>query len=275
MKFAHRDLQKIATQLKIDVLSMITKAGTGHPAGSLGMTDVFVALYFGLLKQRPQQADWSDRDYVLLSNGHICPIWYATLAYAGYFPKEKLLSLRQINSPLQGHPHIHELPGIENTAGPLGQGISQACGLALGLKMDQKPNKVYCLMSDGEQQEGQVWEAYMLAAKYKLNNLITLIDRNHIQISGKTEQVMPLQNLKQKIASFGWQVMEIDGHNFGAIEKAVKKAWKSKHQPTAIICRTIPGKGVSFMENQAQWHGKAPSHDQLAQAIKELEAHVK
>lgn len=275
MKFSSRDLQKIATQIRIDVLTMIAKAGTGHPAGSLGMADVFVSLYFNLLHHKPQQPNWPERDFVILSNGHICPVWYATLAYAGYFPKEKLLSLRQLGSQLQGHPHIHEPAGVENTSGPLGQGISQACGLALGLKMDKKTNKVYCLMSDGEQQEGQVWEAYLFAAKYKLGNLTVFIDRNHIQISGKTEQVMPIANLKQKIRSFGWAVEEINGHSYKMIEKATKKAWKNRSKPTAIICNTIPGKGVSFMENKSEWHGKAPKQEELAKAIKELDKDAK
>lgn len=263
------NLAKTAQQIRIDVIKMITQAGSGHPGGSLGMADIFTVLYFKILQHRPSEPTWENRDYLLLSNGHICPVLYATLAKVGYFRPEKLNSLRKINSELQGHPKIQPTLGIEISSGPLGQGISQACGLALALKKDNKPNHIYCLMSDGEQQEGQVWEAYMLAAKNKLNNITVIIDRNHIQIGGNTEEIMPLENLKQKIEAFGWAVLEINGHNFSEIINALTKA-KNDDRPTAIIANTVLGKGVSFMENNYKWHGKAPSQEEAVQAIQEL-----
>lgn len=262
-------LQQVAQELRLAVIKMIAQAGSGHPAGSLGMADVFAALYFAVLDHKPEEPDWPRRDYLILSNGHICPILYASLAKAGYFSKESLTDLRQIDSPLQGHPHLRSLPGVETTSGPLGQGLSQACGLALSLKINQQPNHVYCLMSDGEQQEGQTWEAYLFANKYQLDNLTCIIDRNQIQIEGKTEQVMPLGELKSKISSFGLKTYEIDGHHFKQILTNLNKA-KSDGQPSAIIAHTVPGKGVSFMENKSQWHGKAPTQNQAEQAIEEL-----
>jgi len=264
-----RKLEKISRQLRINVVEMISEAGSGHPAGSLGMADIFTALYFEVMKHQPLKPKWLNRDYLLLSNGHICPILYASLAQAGYFKKTELKTLRLLNSRLQGHPHFDSLPGIENTSGPLGQGLSQACGLALALKMDQKINRVYCLMSDGEQQEGQTWEAYQLGAKYCLNNITAIIDRNFIQIDGNTEQIMPLENLAEKIKSFGWKVYKIDGHNFKQILKSLKAA-QNDGRPSVIIANTIPGKGVNFMENKSEWHGKAPSEKQAQQAIVEL-----
>ena len=264
-----RKLKKISRQLRINVIEMISEAGSGHPAGSLGMADIFTALYFEVMKHQPLKPKWLNRDYLLLSNGHICPILYASLAQAGYFKKTELRTLRLLNSRLQGHPHFDNLPGIENTSGPLGQGLSQACGLALALKMDQKTNRVYCLMSDGEQQEGQTWEAYQLGAKYCLNNITAIIDRNFIQIGGNTEQIMPLENLVEKIKSFGWKVYKIDGHDFKQILKSLRAA-QNDGRPSVIIANTIPGKGVSFMENKSEWHGKAPSEKQAQQAIVEL-----
>jgi len=266
-----RKLKKISRQLRINVIEMISEAGSGHPAGSLGMADIFTALYFEVMKHQPLKPKWLNRDYLLLSNGHICPILYASLAQAGYFKKTELRTLRLLNSRLQGHPHFDNLPGIENTSGPLGQGLSQACGLALALKMDQKTNRVYCLMSDGEQQEGQTWEAYQLGAKYCLNNITAIIDRNFIQIGGNTEQIMPLEDLAEKIKSFGWKVYKIDGHDFKQILKSLRAA-QNDGRPSVIIANTIPGKGVNFMENKSEWHGKALSEKQAQQAIAELEA---
>ncbi len=263
-------LKKIAQQLRIDLVQMIAQAGSGHPAGSLGMTDIFTALYFQHLNHKPKQPDWAERDRVILSNGHICPILYASLARAGYFMLKKLDQLREINYELQGHPHYNLQLGIENTSGPLGQGLSQACGMALGLRMEQNPAHIFCLMSDGEQQEGQTWEAYMLGAKENLSNLTAIIDRNQIQIEGPTEQIMPLKDLKKKIQSFGWEVIEIDGHHFRHILNSLQKARKD-NKPTAIIAHTIPGKGVSFMENNHQWHGQAPDKKHMQQALKELQ----
>ena len=262
-------LTKTAQQVRVKTIKILTEAGSGHPGGSLGMADIFTALYFKLLNHSPDNPEWEDRDYLLLSNGHICPVLYATLAQAGYFPQEKLQTLRKINSDLQGNPKLQPRLGIEISSGPLGQGLSQACGLALAFKKDNKPNHIFCLLSDGEQQEGQTWEAYMLASKYQLNNITAIIDRNHIQIGGDTEQVMPLENLKDKIEAFGWSVLEINGHDFSEIVMAVNKA-KDDKLPFAIIANTVLGKGVSFMENNAQWHGKAPNKEQANQAIKEL-----
>lgn len=262
-------LTKTAQQVRVKTIKILTEAGSGHPGGSLGMADIFTALYFKLLNHSPDNPEWKDRDYLLLSNGHICPVLYATLAQAGYFPQKKLQTLRKINSDLQGHPKLQPRLGIEISSGPLGQGLSQACGLALAFKKDNKPNHIFCLLSDGEQQEGQTWEAYMLASKYQLNNITAIIDRNHIQIGGDTEQVMPLENLKNKIEAFGWSVLEINGHDFSEIVMAVNKA-KDDKLPFAIIANTVLGKGVSFMENNAQWHGKAPNKEQANQAIKEL-----
>ncbi len=262
-------LTNTAQVVRIKIIEMLARAGSGHPAGALGMTDIFTALYFKLLKHRPDQPDWDQRDYLLLSNGHICPVLYVCLAVAGYFPVEKLTQLRQIDSPLQGHPKLSSLPGVEITSGSLGQGLSQACGLALALKHDQKNNHIYCLMSDGEQQEGQTWEAYMLAAKYQLINLTAIIDRNMIQIGGRTEQIMPLENLVAKLKSFGWQTLAIDGHNLNNIAAAVSEA-KSDNAPTAIIANTIPGKGADLMEHDHRWHGKAPTLEQAQQIIRNL-----
>lgn len=265
-----RDLTQTANQIRQDIIEMLLAAGSGHSGGSLGMADVFTALYFKLLKHNPKDPDWSDRDRVILSNGHICPVWYAALAEAGYFPKAELGTLRKINTRLQGHPHYKSAPGVENTAGPLGQGISQACGLALGLKMDKNPGYVICLTSDGEYQEGQTWESYLFAAKYALSNLIVFVDRNGIQIDGRTEDIMPLASLNAKLSAFNWHVQEIDGHDFTAIETAYQTALDEATKPSVIICNTIPGKGVSFMENDYRWHGKAPDKNQAAQALAEL-----
>jgi len=263
-------VRKIAAQIRQQIIEMIYSAQSGHPAGSLGMTDVFTVLYFGqILKFKPQEPFWEERDYLILSNGHICPVLYACLAKAGFFAETELKTFRQFNSRLQGHPHLGSPPGVENTAGPLGQGLSQAVGVALGLKMEQKTNHVFCVTSDGEHQEGQTWESYMLAAKYKLNNLTVLIDRNQIQIGGPTEEIMPIEPLKYKLASFGFDVAELDGHNFEQLVANLKQT-KKQLAPTAIICHTIPGKGVSFMENNFDWHGKAPNQNEFEQAMKEL-----
>ena len=272
-KVNFKQLKKIATEIRIDVIEMIARAGSGHPAGALGMTDVFTALYFNLVNHKPKSPTWADRDYVLLSNGHICPVLYATLAKSGYFSANILKTLRRINSPLQGHPLLNSAPGIEISSGPLGQGLSQACGLAIALKSDKKKGHIYCLLSDGEQQEGQTWEAYMLAAKYHLSNLTAIIDRNMIQIGGNTEEIMPLENLVKKIEAFGWKTYEMDGHNFKKIIRTVKQAKQDK-QPSAIIAHTVPGKGVSFMEGNSSWHGKAPTQEQAKQAISELKRNL-
>lgn len=266
-------LTAVSKNIRKNILMMIHHAGSGHPGGSLGMTDIFNYLYFSHLKHDPKNPEWDERDRLILSNGHICPVWYATLAETGYFPLEELGTLRQLNSRLQGHPHLNldnKLPGVENTSGPLGQGISQSVGLAIAFKMDKKENQVYCMSSDGEQQEGQTWESYLLAAKYKLDNLTIIIDRNQIQISGNTKETMPLEPLLEKIESFGWNVIEIDGHDFSEISNGLKESKIMKNHPTAIIAHTIPGKGVDFMENKYEWHGKAPNDRELEKALAQL-----
>src|SRR3990167_3383139 len=238
-------LEKTANAIRADIIKMLVEAGSGHSAGPLGMADVFTSLYFAVLNHNPQKPNWEERDRVVLSNGHIAPVWYVTLAHAGYFHREEIYTLRKINSRLQGHPHVGTTPGVENTGGPLGQGLSQAIGMALASRMDKKRYWTYCLMSDGEHDEGQIWEAVLFAGKEKLGNLTGIIDRNNIQIDGFTEDVMPLEPLKDKYEAFGWHVLEVDGH-------------------------TIPGKGVDFMEKDWAWHGKPPKPDEAKIALKEL-----
>lgn len=265
-----QELEAKALEIRESIVEMLLAAGSGHSAGPLGMADVFTALYFHVLKHNPQHPEWKDRDRVLLSNGHICPVWYAALAHAGYFPVSELKTLRKINTRLQGHPHYKSLPGIENTSGPLAQGLSQAVGMALGLRMDRNPAKVFCLMSDGEQQEGQNWEAYMYAGAHRVSNLTVLIDRNNIQIDGYTEDILPLQPFASKLEAFRWQVLRIDGHNIEAVIDACDQAAATQEQPTAIICNTIPGKGVDFMENDFTWHGKPPNQQDAKEALNKL-----
>lgn len=264
------ELELKAIEIRKSIISMLLQAGSGHSAGALGMADVFTALYFNVLKHNPTNPSWEDRDRVLLSNGHICPVWYATLAHAGYFPLSELGTLRKLNSRLQGHPLLNSAPGIENTGGPLGQGLSQAIGLALALKADQNRSRVYCLLSDGEHQEGQTWEAYLFAGARRVTNLTVLIDRNNIQIEGYTEDVLPLQPFAAKIEAMRFNVIKVDGHNIEAIIDACNQAKSVSEQPTAIICNTIPGKGVEFMEGDYRWHGKTPSLAQSKEAIKDL-----
>ncbi len=260
-------LKKIAKQLRINVIKMLAKAGSGHPAGSLGMADIFSVLYFDVMKYDPSNPKWIKRDYLVLSNGHINPILYAVMSEAGFFPEKELMTLRKLNSRLQGHPHRESLPGLETSSGPLGSGISQAAGMALGLKLDKKKNKVFCIISDGEQDEGNTWEGVMFAAKYNLNNLICVMDKNNIQLSGNTKEIMPLGNLEKKYKAFGWNTKTINGNNISQIRTALKT--KSK-KPLMIIANTIPGKGVSFMENKWKWHGKAPNIKEAEIAIEEL-----
>lgn len=265
-----KQLEEKANIIRRDVIGMLLAAGSGHSAGSLGMADVLTALYFHILRHNPRDPGWPERDRLVLSNGHICPALYATLAHAGYFPIPALSTLRKLGSLLQGHPHRQSLLGIETTSGPLGSGLSQACGMALAGKTDKSSWRVICLLSDGEHDEGNLWEAVMLAAKYKLDKLTALVDRNHIQIDGMTENVMPLEPLKEKYLAFGWRVLEIDGHSFGEIAEAFGKSGRTLGKPTAIIARTIPGKGVDFMENDFRWHGKAPNGEEARQALRKL-----
>lgn len=262
----------MANTIRQDIIKMLVEAKSGHPGGSLGLTDVFTALYFKIMNHNPKKPDWEERDRFVLSNGHVCPVLYATLANSGYFPKDELATLRKINSKLQGHPHKGTLPGIENSSGPLGQGISQAVGMAIVSKREQKRWRVYSVLGDGELNEGQVWEAFMLASKYKLDNLVIFIDRNNIQIDGTSDQVMPLEPLADKMASFGFHTIEVDGNDIYAIISAVEKCLSIPSKPHAIIAKTIPGKGVSFMEGKFEWHGKSPNKEQTEQALMQLEA---
>lgn len=251
-------LSLMAAKIREDIIKELVAAGSGHSAGPLGMADVFTALYFHILQHDPKKPNWPERDRLILSNGHICPALYATLARAGYFPLEELKTLRKLDSRLQGHPHRGALPGVETTSGPLGSGLSQAIGFALAAKLDKRKHRVYCLTSDGEHQEGNTWEAIMFAAKNRLSNLTVIIDRNNIQIDGFTENVMPLNSLRAKYESFNWHVLEVDGHNFESIIAAAAEAKAIHEQPTVIIAHTIPGKGVDFMENDYKWHGIPP-----------------
>ncbi|KKQ76972.1 MAG: Transketolase domain protein [Candidatus Daviesbacteria bacterium GW2011_GWF2_38_6] len=273
MSIFDQDIHKLeekAVLIREDIIKMLLEAGSGHSAGPLGMADIFTALYFNVLNHDPTKPDWEDRDRLVLSNGHICPVLYATLAHAGYFPVSELKTLRKLGTRLQGHPHRSTLPGLETTSGPLGSGLSQACGMALAGLMDKKKWWVYCLTSDGEHDAGNTWEAIMWAGKNKLNNLTVIIDRNNIQIDGFTENIMPLEPLKQKYEAFGWHVLEIDGHNFEEIIDSCNKAKTNFNQPVCIIAHTIPGKGVDFMEKDYKWHGIPPDEKQAKQALHEL-----
>jgi transketolase len=265
-----KSLEEIANEIREDLIEMLLASGSGHSAGPLGMADVFTALYFSVLNHNPKKPDWEDRDRLVLSNGHICPILYTTLAHAGYFPKSELKTLRRLGSRLQGHPHRESLPGLEITSGPLGSGLSQAVGMALGLRMDHRDPWVYGLLSDGEQDAGQTWEAVMLAGKSKLHNLTAIMDRNNIQIDGFTETIMPLEPLREKYEAFNWQVIEVDGHNISEVIEACDKAKAIYSKPVMIIAHTIPGKGVSFMERKFEWHGKPPKKEEAERALKEL-----
>ena len=249
---------------------MLVKAGTGHAAASLDLADIFAVLYFEVLKHNPKNPHWPNRDRLCLSCGHAAPILYAALAYSGYFPIAKLNSLRKSGSPMQGHPSLRDLPGVENSAGSLGQGASVAVGRALSAKMNKQAHFVYCVVSDGEHNEGQLWEAVMLAAKYSLDNLIFILDRNNIQIDGFTEDILPLEPLKAKYEAFNWRASEIDGHNIEEIIESINQVKKIKGQPKVIIAHTVPGRGVSFMENDWHWHGQAPNEKQGVAALKEL-----
>ena len=267
-----KDLKLKANKARQLVIETLLEAGSGHSAGPLGMADIFTTMYFHILNQDPKNPDWPDRDRLILSNGHICPIRYVSMAQAGYFPIEELKTLRKINSRLQGHPHRTALPGVETTSGPLGEGLSQAIGIALAAKLDKKNYYTYVLTSDGEHEEGNTWEAAMFAGKMKLTNLIQIIDYNNIQIDGKVEDVMPLEPIKEKYESFNWHVIEIDGNDIKAVVTAIRKAHTIKDKPVFILARTVPGKGVSFMENNYKWHGKPPNKEEAAKALQELKA---
>lgn len=264
------ELERKANEARQLLMKTLLEAGSGHSAGPLGMADIFTAFYFHILNHDSSNPEWEDRDRLILSNGHICPIRYVSMAQAGYFPIEELMTLRKIDSRLQGHPHRTALPGLETTSGPLGEGLSQSIGIALSGKMDNKSYQVYCIASDGEHQEGNTWEAAMLAPKYKLDNLTLIIDRNNIQIDGNTEDVMPLEPLRLKYESFNWNVLEIDGNNIRGFVDAINSAKSVRERPTCIIAHTIPGRGVSFMENDYTWHGKPPNKEEAEKALEEL-----
>lgn len=263
-----------ASDIRLTIIKMLIKAGSGHTAGPLGMADIFTALYFKVLKHDPKKPDWKDRDRVVLSNGHICPVLYATMAHAGYFSVEETLTLRQFGSRLQGHPHREFLPALETSSGPLGSGLSQAVGMTLANRIDEGRSSrkfFYCLISDGEHDCGNIWEAALLAGKEKLGNLIVIIDRNNIQIDGFTEDIMPLNPLDKKWEAFNFHVQEIDGHNMSEIISAIDRAKAVFDQPSIIIARTIPSKGIPEFERKFEWHGKPPtSKDEIETALNAL-----
>ncbi|MBI4155865.1 MAG: transketolase [Candidatus Zambryskibacteria bacterium] len=270
-------LEEKANDIRISIIEMLVTAGSGHSAGPLGMADIFTAFYFHILRHDQKNPEWPERDRLVLSNGHICPVLYATMAHSGYFPVEELLTLRKFKSRLQGHPHRDYLPMLETSSGPLGSGLSQAVGMALADRMDNgvSGNKFfYCMMSDGELDSGQSWEAIMLAGKEKLGKLIAIVDRNNIQIDGYTENIMPLEPLSHKFESFNWHVEEIDGHNFAEIVSAVGRAQAVFDGPSVIIARTIPGKGVSFMERDYKWHGSPPGTEITGEPSKDEQAKI-
>ena len=265
-------LEQKAKLLREDIISMLEHAGSGHSAGPLGLCDIFAALYFNILKYDPKNPDWQGRDVFFLSNGHCVPVQYAAMAEAGFFDKDELMTLRRFGSRLQGHPERTRLPGLENTSGPLGSGLSQGAGYAYTLQyIDPTPHRfVYVVTGDGELDEGNIWEAAMFAGKNKLSQLITIVDRNNIQIDGSTDSVMPLEDLRGKWESFGWHVQEIDGHNIDSVIDAVGMAKAITNMPSVIIAHTIPGKGVDFMEYDYHWHGAPPNSEQAKEALHKL-----
>ncbi len=264
------DIEKLAIKIRESIIDMLVEAGSGHSAGSLGTADILATLYSYIMNINPHKPNDPNRDRFVLSNGHVCPVLYATLAHTGFFDKKELWTLRKINSRLQGHPHNKALPGIEASTGALGQGLSQAIGMALAAKMNNKSYITYCMTGDGELQEGQIWEAAMFAGKNRLDNLVWIIDRNNIQIEGHTEEVMPLENLKHKLDAFNWYTLDIDGHNIAEIISACEMSRAVTMRPTAIIAHTIPGKGVKFMQYKVEWHGKPPNKEEGKIALREL-----
>lgn len=263
-------LAKKAEAIRETIVQMLVVAGSGHTAGPLGLADIFTALYFRVLRHDPHNPEWEERDRLVLSNGHTAPVRYAAMAHVGYFPVEECLTLRKFGSRLQGHPERARLPGLETTSGPLGEGLSQASGMAWAARADGKTHRVYCVLSDGEHDAGNTWEALMFAAAQKLSNLTVIVDRNNIQIDGFTESVMPLEPLREKYESFGWHVLEVDGHNIPQIIAACAEARAIRERPTAIIAHTIPGKGVREIEFDYRWHGKPPSQEEAARFLSQL-----
>lgn len=265
------ELELKANIIRQDIIRMLENAGSGHSAGPLGLADIFTALYFDVLKHDPKNPDWEERDLLLLSNGHTVPVQYAAMAHAGYFDRKELMTLRKFGSRLQGHPERIKLPGIETTSGPLGCGLSQAVGMALAMRMNKQHHRwVYVVMGDGELNEGNIWEAAMLAGKERLHSVIGIIDRNNIQIDGPTEDIMPLEDLRAKWESFGWYVLNIDGNDVEAVIDACAMARAIVEKPIMIIAHTIPGKGVDFMEYDFRWHGAPPNSEQAKEALKDL-----
>lgn len=269
-----RQIAKKAQKIREHIITSLASAGSGHSAGPLGLADVFAALFFSILRIKPEEPGWKDRDVLIMSNGHCAPVLYAAMAERGFFAVDELRSLRKFGSRLQGHPERLMLPGLETTSGPLGSGLSQAAGYAYGLQhLDHNVQRfVYCVLGDGELNEGNIWEAAMFAGKYRLSQLVAIIDRNNIQISGSTESVMPLESLKDKWESFGWHVQEIDGHNIESIVESASMARAITNRPSVIIAHTIPGRGVEFMENDYRWHGLSPNDEQAKRAIEEIRA---
>ncbi len=266
-----QELQKICLEVRRDIIRMLGEAGSGHPGGSLSAVELVASLYFSVMQHKPQKPDWEDRDRFILSKGHCCPLLYAVLARCGYFPLEKLLSLRKLGSPLQGHPHNLEVPGVEASTGSLGQGLSIANGIAMAGRLNKKSYRVYCLLGDGETDEGQIWEAAMTANHYHLSNLCAIVDRNRLQIDGETKNIMQLEPYHEKWKAFGWKVIEIeDGNNLKEVSDAYAQVEKIKGKPTVIIAHTIKGKGVSYMENRVEWHGKTPKKEEVERALEEL-----
>ena len=274
-QYSIEELEKKANEIRQDIISMLVKAKSGHSAGPLGMADIFTALYFRVLKHDATNPSWRERDRLILSNGHICPVRYVTMAHAGYFSKEILDTFRQIGSPLEGHPSMKRIPSLETSSGPLGEGLSQACGFAMAARMDGNQNKyhIWCITSDGEHDEGMTWEAVMFAGKNRLTNLTVIIDRNNIQIDGYTEDVMPLEPLREKYESFGWHVEDINGNDISQIITTLEEAKATGEKPVCIIAHTMPGKGVDFIEQDPkrfEWHGITPNQEQAKEALAEL-----
>ena len=264
------DLKQIARDMRVNIIDMVSRAGSGHPGGSLSACEILAALYFKEMNIDPKNPHWEDRDRFVLSKGHGAPVLYAALAERGYFPKEEMNSLRKIDSMLQGHPDMKGTPGVDMSTGSLGQGLSAANGMALAGKLDDKDYRVYALIGDGESQEGIIWESAMLAAHYNLDNITVFLDYNGLQIDGSNEDVMDIEPIDEKFKAFGWNVIGIDGHSFDEIFGAIEKAKDTKGRPTMIIARTVKGKGVSYMEDQFGWHGKAPSEEETEKALEEL-----
>ena len=265
-----RHLEQVANEVRQTIIRMLEAAGSGHTAGPLGMADIFTALYFHVMHHRPHEPDWHERDRLILSNGHIAPVRYAAMAHAGYFSIDEALTLRKFGSRIQGHPEREKLPGLETTSGPLGSGLSQGAGMAYAMRMDGMQSRVYCAMSDAEQQAGNIWEAAMFAGANRLSNLTGIIDRNNIQINGMTEDIMPLEPLREKYEAFGWHVIDIDGHNIEGFCDAVEEAKAIYERPTMIIAHTIPGKGVKEIEFDFRWHGKPPKKEEAQKFLSEL-----